>query len=50
METREHNRNNKRTEIERFDWFIEQIRLVGWLSEPSGQNNFMPENVLQINR
>ena len=22
MKTREHNKNNKRTEIERFDWFI----------------------------
>ena len=27
MKTREQNRNNKRTEIERFDWFIE--RMVG---------------------
>ena len=25
MKTREQNRNNKRTEIERFDWFIERI-------------------------
>ena len=24
MKTREQNRNNKRTEIERFDWFIER--------------------------
>ena len=26
MKTRERNRNNKRTEIERFDWFIEGIQ------------------------
>ena len=26
MKTREQNRNNKRTEIERFDWFIERIQ------------------------
>ena len=26
METREKNRNNKRMEIERFDWFIERIQ------------------------
>ena len=33
MKTREQNRNNKRTEIERFDWFIERIqtRVVFWL-------------------
>ena len=37
--TREHNRNNKRTEIGRFDWFIERIQTrvaFGWLSERSG--------------
>jgi len=27
MKTRERNRNNKRTEIERFDWFIERIQM-----------------------
>ena len=27
--TREQNRNNKRTEIERFDWFIERIQTLG---------------------
>ena len=35
MKTREQNRNNKRTEIERFDWFIEWIQTraaVGWLA------------------
>ena len=26
MKTREQNRNNKRTELERFDWFIERIQ------------------------
>ena len=49
MKTREQNRNNKRTEIERFDWFIErtQTRVAfGWL----GCKNFMPENILEINR
>ena len=25
MKTREQNRNNKRTEIEGFDWFIERV-------------------------
>ena len=33
MKTREQNRNNKRTEIERFDWFIKQIQTrvaFGW--------------------
>ena len=36
MKTREQNRNNKRTEIERFDWFIERIEThlaFGWLSQ-----------------
>ena len=43
MKTREQNRNNKQTEIEWFDWFIEWIQTrvaFGWLSERS---NFMPE-------
>ena len=38
MKTREQNRNNKRTKIERFDWLIEgmQTRVAfGWLSERS---------------
>ena len=30
METREKNRKNKRTEIERFDWFIERIQTLKW--------------------
>ena len=40
MKTREQNRNNKRTEIERFDWFIERIQTsvaFGWLSERWGE-------------
>ena len=34
MKTHEQNRNNKRTEIERFDWFIKRIQTpvaFGWL-------------------
>ena len=34
MKTREQNRNNKRTEIERIDWFIERVQTrlaFGWL-------------------
>ena len=31
MKRREQNRNNKRTEIERFDWFIERIQNCAWL-------------------
>ena len=41
MKTREQNRKNKRTEIERFDWFIERIQMrvaFGSLSERSGEN------------
>ena len=40
MKTREQNRNNKRTKIERFDWFIEFIQkrvAFGWLSERAGE-------------
>ena len=39
MNTRAQNRNNKGTEIERFDWFIERIQTrlaFGWLIERSG--------------
>ena len=39
IKTREQNRNNKRTEIEQFIWFIERIQTrvaFGWLSERSG--------------
>ena len=38
MKTRKQNRNNKRTDIERFAWFIERIQThvaFGWLSERS---------------
>ena len=34
--TREQNRNNQRTQIERFDWFMGRIQTrvaFGWLSE-----------------
>ena len=40
MKTREQNKHNKRMEIERFDWFIEQIQMrlaFGWLHKPSGE-------------
>ena len=43
--TREQNRNNKRTEIGRFDWFIERIQTnlgFGWLSERSGEKTSRP--------
>ena len=45
MKTREQYRNNKRMEIERFDWFIEQIQTrvaFGWLSERSGKKTSCP--------
>ena len=51
MKTREQNRNNKRTEIERFDWFIERIQThlaFGWLSERSGKQTSCPKNFLEI--
>ena len=38
MNKREQNRKNKRTEIERFDWFVERKRTrvaFGWLRERS---------------
>ena len=47
MKTREQNRNNKRSKVERFGWFIERIKTrlaFCWLSERSGQKNLMPEN------
>ena len=53
MKAPEQKRNNERTEIERFDWFIERTRtpvFFGWLSELSGGKNFIPENFLKINR
>ena len=45
MKTREQNRNNKLTEIEWFDWFIERIQTrvaFGWLSERSGEKTSCP--------
>ena len=51
MKTREPNRNNKRTEIERFDWFIERIHTdlaFGWLSERSAEKTSCPKNFLEI--
>ena len=45
MKTREQNRNNKRTEIERFDWFIERMETrvaFVWLSERSGGKTSCP--------
>jgi len=44
-ETREQNRNSKRTEIERFNWFIEQTQTrvaFGWLRERSGEKTSCP--------
>ena len=51
MKTREPNRNNKRTEIERFDWFSERIHThlaFGWLSERSAEKPSCPKNFLEI--
>ena len=53
MKTHEQNRNNKRTEMEWFDWFIERIQTrvaFPWLSERSAEKNSCPKNFLQINR
>ena len=44
--------NNKRKEIERFDWFIERIQTgmaFGWLRKRSGEiKTFMPDNFPEI--
>ena len=51
MKTREQNRNNKRTEIKRFDWFIERIQThlaFGWLSDRSVEKTSCPKNFLEI--
>ena len=51
MRTREQNRNNKRKELERFDWFIEWIQTcVAFVQRTPGGKNFIPENFLEINR
>ena len=45
MKRDEQKRNNKRTEIERFDWFIERIKTrvaFVWLSERSGEKTSCP--------
>ena len=52
MKTPEQNRNNKRTEIEPFHWFIERIYTNArgfWLVKGTlGWNNVMHENFLEI--
>ena len=51
MKTCEQNRNNKRREIERFDWFVERIQTrvaFGWLSESSAEKTSCPKNFLEI--
>ena len=48
MKTSEQNRNNKRTEIERFDWSVDRIQTCvafGWLSERSGEKTSCPRTV-----
>ena len=47
FKTREQNRNNKRTEIERFDWFLERTQMrvaFGWLSKCSGKITSYPRS------
>ena len=51
MKTGEKNRNNKRTEIKRFHWFIERIQThlaFGRLSERSDGKTLCPTNFLVI--
>ena len=51
MKTREQNRNNKRTEIKPFDWFIERIQthlVFGWSSERSAGKTSCPKNFREI--
>ena len=53
MKTRERHSNNKRTEIERFDWFVERIQNARgfWLVKRTlGGKDFTFENFLEINR
>ena len=53
MKTREQNRNNKRTEIKRFDWFIERIQTCvafGWLSERSRKKTSIHARELSRNQ
>ena len=47
MKTFEQNGNYKRTEIERFDWFIERMQTrvaFDWLSERSDERTSCPRN------
>ena len=51
MKTREQNRDNKRKEIKRFDWFMERIQThlaFGWLSERSDEKTSSLKNFLEI--
>ena len=50
MKTREQSRNNTRTEIGRFDWFIQRMQTnvaFGWLSERSGEKTFPAAGLAQ---
>ena len=50
MKTREQSRNNTRTEIGRFDWFIQRMQTsvaFGWLSERSGEKTFSAAGLAQ---
>ena len=45
MKMRKQYRNNKRTEIEQIDWFIEQIQMqvaFGWLREHLAEKTSCP--------
>ena len=51
MKAREQNKNNKQTEMKRFDWFIERIQThlaFGLLSERSAEKTSRPKNFLEI--
>ena len=51
MKTREQNRNNKRTEIERLDWSIKRIQTrvaFGWLSERSRKKLSRTQPILRV--
>ena len=48
MKMREQNRNNKRTDIEGFDWFVERIQTrvaFGRLSERSDEKTSCPRTL-----
>ena len=52
MKTREQNRINKRTAIERFDWFIERVQTsvaFGLLRERLGENTSCPRTFQKSN-